>query len=79
MFVYSWLLVGLLVLVLFNCLPALKAALLLRIGFSLIIIGFGILPLSIWVFFLPSFALFVVGFILIVISSFTDNRRHTEK
>ena len=79
MFVYSWLLVSLLTLVLFNCLPAVNTAPIFRIGFSLIIIGFGILPLSFWLFFLPSFALFIIGVVLIATSSVADYRRDKEK
>ena len=67
MFVYSWLLVGFLVLVLFNCVPAVKTAPLFRLGFSLLIVGFGILPLSLWLFFIPSIALMGIGVILIVL------------
>ncbi len=67
MFVYSWLLVGFVVLVLFNCLPAVKTALLFRLGFSLLIVGVGILPLSLWLFFIPSIALMIIGVILIVL------------
>lgn len=67
MFVYSWLLVGFLVLVWFNCVPAVKTAPLFRLGFSLLIVGFGILPLSLWLFFIPSIALMGIGVILIVL------------
>ena len=69
MFVYSWILVGVLVLALFNCVPAVKTAPLFRIGFSLMIIGVGILPLSLWLFFIPSIALMSIGVILIVLYS----------
>ena len=79
MFTYTWLFVGLLALVLFNCLPAVKTEPLFRIGFSLVIIGFGIIPLSIWMIFLPSFALFVIGIILIALSPIDYCRRHKRK
>lgn len=71
MFVYSWLLVGFIVLVLFNCVPAVKTAPLFRLGFSLLIVGFGILPLSLWLFFIPSIALIFIGVVLMVLHGLT--------
>ncbi|MBA4327688.1 MAG: hypothetical protein C0428_05625 [Polaromonas sp.] len=79
MFFYSWLLVGFLVLVLFNYGPVDKIAPVDRIGFSLFIIGIGIIPWSMWLFFLPSFALMILGAILIVFVPTDDYYRRRDE